>query len=396
MKITDVRVLLLSAPIPPERRWTSDLGTTIKQDAAIVAVDTDEGLTGYGEAKGTPGVMKTIVEEVFRPTLLGQDPTRVELLWERLYSGSRAALALRHGRPYHRAGNRGETIHALSGVDTALWDLFGKRLGLPVYRLLGGGVRDRLPAYASGGWAPPEHTAEELLGYREQGFRAIKIRVGGLDEPRFPQQSLERLRIGREALGPDVALMMDAHGALTVDRAIRFGRAAAELDITWFEEPVLATDDLPGLAEVRRAIPIPVATGESETTRFAFREIIDARAADILQPDVAVCGGLTEARRIAALAHAHGIALAPHVWGTALLWAASLQLVAATPNCVLFEFCQAPFPLLYDLLTTPVRVDPDGLVSVPGGPGLGVELQPEAELRRKYPYVPGPAIIPRS
>jgi L-alanine-DL-glutamate epimerase-like enolase superfamily enzyme len=152
---------------------------------------------------------------------------------------------------------------------------------------------------------------------------------------------------------------------------------------------VLADDDLDGVAEVRKRVPMPVSTGESETTRFAFCDLVERRAADILQPDVAVVGGLTEARRVAALAHAHGLPIAPHVWGSALLWAASLQLVAATSNCVIFEFCQAYYPLLYDLLTTPVKVDADGWVSIPGGPGLGIELQPEAELVRKYPFTAG-------
>ena len=389
MRISDVRVLLLSAAIPAERRWTSDFGTNSRQDAAIVVVRTDEGLVGYGEAKGTPVVMKVLVEEIFAPQLLGEDATRVEYLWEKLYSASRLGLALKHGRPYHRAGSRGETLHALSGVDVALWDIAGKSLGVPIYRLLGGRVRDRLPAYASGGWAPPDQTADEVLGYRAQGFRGVKIRVGGLDEPQFPERSLVRLRRAREALGDDVGLMMDAHGALTPDRAIRLGQAAGELNIGWFEEPVLADDDLEGLAEVRRRVPMPVTTGESETTRFAFRDIVEHRAADILQPDVAVVGGLTEARRVAALAHAHGLPIAPHVWGSALLWAASLQLAAATPNVIVFEFCQAYYPLLYDLLTTPVRVGADGFVSVPDGPGLGIELQPEADLLRKYPFVGG-------
>jgi D-galactarolactone cycloisomerase len=394
MRISNIRVLLLSAPIPPERRWTSDFGTNTKQDAAIVIVETDEGLTGFGEAKGTPAVMRALVEDVLGPQLVGEDPTRVEFLWEKMYSASRLPLALAHGRPYHRAGSRGETIHAISGVDVALWDIYGKSLGVPIYRLLGGGVRERMPAYASGGWAPPERTADEVLGYRAKGFRGVKIRVGGLDEPYFPRRSLERLRLAREALGPDVQLMMDAHGALTVDRAVRLGEAAREYDLTWFEEPVLADDDLPGLAEVRRRVPMPVATGESETTRFAFRDIVEQRAADFLQPDVAVVGGLTEARRVAALAHAHGLPVAPHVWGSALLWAASLQLAAATPNCVIFEFCQAYYPLLYDLLTTPVAVDTDGYVSVPGGPGLGVELQPEEDLLRKYPFEGGMRYAP--
>ncbi len=394
MRISSVRVLLLSAPIPPDRRWTSDFGTNTKQDVAIVVVETDAGLTGYGEAKGTPVVMQALVEGVLAPQLLGEDPTRVEFLWEKMYSGSRLPLALAHGRPYHRAGSRGETIHAISGVDVALWDISGKSLGVPIYRLLGGGVRERLPAYASGGWAPPELTVDEVLGYREKGFKAVKIRVGGLDEPHFPQRSLERLRLAREALGPDVQLMMDAHGALTVDRAVRLGQTAGELQLAWFEEPVLADDDLTGLAEVRQRVPMPVATGESETTRFAFRDIVEHRAADVLQPDVAVVGGLTEARRVAALAHAHGLPVAPHVWGSALLWAASLQLAAATPNCIIFEFCQAYYPLLYDLLTTPVTVDPDGYVSVPTGPGLGVELQPESDLLRKYPFDSGTRYTP--
>jgi L-alanine-DL-glutamate epimerase-like enolase superfamily enzyme len=188
--------------------------------------------------------------------------------------------------------------------------------------------------------------------------------------------------------------MMDAHAAPTVDRAVRLGESARELELAWFEEPVLADDDLPGLAEVRRRVPMPVATGESETTRFAFRDIVEQRAADVLQPDVAVVGGLTEARRVAALAHAHGVPIAPHVWGSALLWAASLQLAAATPNCVIFEFCQAHYPLLYDLLTTPVAADPDGYVSVPTGPGLGVELQPETDLVRKYPFEGGARYAP--
>jgi L-alanine-DL-glutamate epimerase-like enolase superfamily enzyme len=125
-------------------------------------------------------------------------------------------------------------------------------MGAHIYRLLGGGVRERMPAYASGGWAPPEGTADEVLGYRAKGFKAVTIRVGGLDEPHFPQRSLERLRLAREALGPDVGLMMDAHGALTIDRAVRLGQAASEYELTWFVEPVLADDDLPGLAEDHR------------------------------------------------------------------------------------------------------------------------------------------------
>ena len=392
MKITDVRCLLLSGIIPEEKRWISDLGLMAKQDAAIAVVETDEGVTGYGECKGTAVVMKTVVEQVLKPLLVGQDPTRVEYLWEKMYSAGRLELSLKHGRPYHRAGNRGETIHAISGVDIALWDAFGKSLGLPVYKLLGGGVRERVMAYASGGWAPPEKTAEEVGGYREKGFRAVKIRVGGLDEPSFPRRSWERLRIARDTLGSDAPLMMDAHGGLTIDRAIRLARGAEEVGITWFEEPVLAADDPAGLAEVRRTIPMPVSTGESETTRFAFKELIELRAADVLQPDVSVCGGITEMRRIAALALAHGFVLAPHNWGSALLFVASLQVTAATPNAVWFEYPQGFGYLLQDLLAEPLPMpDAEGWVPIPSGPGLGIALQPEADLLKKFPYQPGPS-----
>lgn len=385
MKITDVRTMLLSAPIPPERQWRSDYGVNLKLDAAIVVIETDEGITGYGEAKGSPPVMKAIVESNLKPILVGQDPTRVEYLWERIYNGSRTGLALKYGHPYHGHGMRGETICALSGVDVALWDIYGKSLGVPIYKLLGGGVRERIRAYGSGGWAPPGKAAAEMVGYVEKGFKAVKMRVGGLDDDDFPARSAARLREVRDAIGPKIDLMMDAHGALTVVQATQLAKLAEEFRISWFEEPVPVADDLEGMVEVRQKTTIPIATGENEQTRFAFQTILDARAADYVQPDIAIAGGLTETRRIANLAYARGIAVAPHVWGSALLWAASLQFAAATPNCVIFEFCQAYNPLLYDLITTPVAVDQDGTVGIPTGPGLGVELQPDLE--RKYPYV---------
>lgn len=384
MKITDVRTILLSVPIPPERRWRTDFGVSPKTDAAFVVVETDEGITGYGEAKGAAPVMRTIVESRLKPALLGQDPTRVEYLWEWMYSGSRTGLALKYGRPYAGHGVRGETMCAISGVDVALWDIFGKSLGLPIYKLLGGGVRQRIRAYASGGWAAPGKAAGEMTGYAEKGFGAVKMRVGGLDDEDFPARSVARLREAREALGPKIDIMLDTHGALTVVQAVQLAKLAEDLNISWFEEPVLVGDDLEGMVEVRQRTTIPIATGENEATRFSFQRILDARAADILQPDIAIAGGLTETRRIATLAHAKGFGVAPHVWGSALLWAASLQFAAATPNCVIFEFCQAYNPLLYDLITTPVAVNRDGYVDVPGGPGLGVELQPDLE--KKYPY----------
>ena len=260
----------------------------MKQDVAIAIVETDEGITGYGEAKGMPAVMRALIDEVLGTTLIGQDPTRVEYLWERMYSGSRIELALRHGRPYHRAGNRAETLHAISGIDVALWDITARGLNVPIYRLLGGGVRDRLPAYASGGWAPPEKTADEVQGYVAKGFRAVKIRVGGVADPSDFGRSIKRLAY---CPGGDWA-RRPIHDGRTRRAERRPGHqdrpGSAQTDLTWFEEPVLAADDLHGWPRCGARCRCRWRAGESETTRFAFRDMIAANAIDILQPDVAI------------------------------------------------------------------------------------------------------------
>ena len=385
MKISNVSTMLLSVPIPEQHRWRSDFGVNRKLDAAIVVVETDEGLIGYGEAKGSPLVVKAIVESRLKPLLVGEDPSRIAYLWEKMYSGSRLPLALKYGRPYQGHNVKGETMCAISGVDVALWDIAGKTFGVPIYKLLGGGVRSRIRAYGSGGWAGPGAAAAELKSYVERGFTAVKMRVGGLDDEDFPARSIARVEEVRAAVGPKVDIMLDAHGALTSNQASRLAHEVEQFEITWFEEPVVADDDLPGLREVRQRTRIPIAMGENEQGSFAFRAILDAHAADILQPDIAIAGGLSECCRIAAVAHAHGVGVAPHVWGSAILWAASLQFGAAIPNCIIFEFGQAYNPLLYDLLVSPVAVDGDGHVTVPTAPGLGVELQPDLE--KKYPYL---------
>ncbi len=386
LKISNVSTMLLSVPIPEQSQWRSDFGTNLKLDAALVVVETDEGLTGYGEAKGSPLIIKAIVEARLKPLLVGEDPTRVAYLWEQMYSGSRVRLALKHGRPFQAHNVKGETMCAISGVDVALWDITGKAFGVPIHKLLGGGVRHQIRAYGSGGWAGPGTAAAEMQEYVERGFTAIKMRVGGIDDDDFPARSIARVKEVREAVGPKIDIMLDAHGALTVNQACLLAHNVEEFDITWFEEPVNVDDDLPGLKEVRQRTRIPIATGENEQGSFAFQKILDARAADIVQPDMAIAGGLTEGCRIAAIARAHGIGVAPHVWGSAILWASSLQFAAATPNCIIFEFGQAHNPLLYDLVVSPVTVASDGYVTVPTGPGLGIELQPDLE--RKYPFIP--------
>lgn len=384
MQITSVRTIKLAAPIPEERRWRNDAGTRVRHEAALIEITTDTGLQGIGEAKGAPAVVESLVATRLEPLLLGADPTKGQLLWERMYSGPRLTLALRHGRPYHVPNARGELLCAISGVDVALWDLAGKALGVSVQQLQGGTVRSRLHAYASGGWAPPGRAGDEVAGYLDAGFDAVKIRVGGIDADDFPGRSLRRLAEVRSMLGPTAALMMDAHGALTPQQALVLAHGAEEFGVTWFEEPVKAADDLAGLSMVRGRTTLPIATGESEQTRFAFRDIIAADAADILQPDLAICGGLTEGRRIAALADAHGIVVNPHNWGTAVLWAASAHFAATTLNCTYLEMPQGYQPLLTELIEQPIVVGSDGTIEPPKGPGLGIELRDDIESR--FPF----------
>ncbi len=388
MKIRDVRTILLTAPVPTERQYTSDFGTVLSVSAAIVVIETDEGVTGYGEAKGTPQVMRAIVEHELKPRLLGEDPTRVQYLWEKLYTGSRLGLSLYYGRSMPLSTATGELLCAISGVDVALWDIAGKALNVPIHRLLGGPVRDRVRAYASGGHGRLGEIGDQFRGYVEHGFGACKMRVGGKDHPRMVAGSAARIKEAREAVGPDVQIMLDAHGSTGVTEAIKLARAVEQYDIAWYEEPVIY-HNVPGMAEVRRATSIPIATGEDLYGRHAFRDLGLARAADVWQPDAAMAGGITELVRIAGLASSMEVQLAPHCWGSAFLWAASLQLAGALPSYYIFEFGQAYSPLLYELVTTPVKVEKDGYVEIPSGPGLGVEIVPDAE--KRFPFDPAAA-----
>jgi D-galactarolactone cycloisomerase len=386
VKIRDVRAMLLTAPIPKDRQYTSDLGTVQAVHVAIVVVETDEGITGYGEAKGVPQVMKAIVEHELKPLLVGEDPTRVQYLWDKMVNGSRSGLSAYYGRtmPSHSTGS-GEVMCAISGVDVALWDVAGKAQGVPIYKLMGGGVRTRIRAYASGGHGWLGEIGDQFLGYVEKGFGACKMRVGGKDHPKMVAGSAARVKEAREAVGPDVEIMLDAHGSTGVAEAIKLARAVEDYNVSWYEEPVIY-NNFAGMAEVRGATSVPVATGENLFTRFQFRDLALARAADIWQPDTAIAGGLTEMLRIAALASTFEFQLAPHVWGSAFLWAASLQLAAAVPNYYIFEFGQPYSPLLYELVTHQVRVEKDGYVEIPQGPGLGVEIVPDAE--KRFPFDP--------
>lgn len=378
MKIARVQATWVQVPIPPERQHLSDFGKQPTFDSVIVRIDTECGLTGWGEAKGgvastaACGGLAAIINLDFAPLLVGQDPRDISRLWDVLYNMPRSGFAIAEGHVFPQLGRRGLSISAIAGVDIALWDILGKSLGAPVWRLLGGRRAERMPAYASGGWASAEKIGEQLQGYIDKGgFRAVKMRVGSMDGS--VARSAARVRAARQALGPDVGLAADAHGTWTVAEAKAFCRMVEDCDLLWFEEPVTA-DDKQGQAEVRRSSAVPISSGESEFTRHDFRELAELRAADVLQPDLAIAGGITEGQRIGAIASAFNLRLAPHLWSGAPAFAAGLHLAASSSAGFILEYSLGHNPMLHDLIEESFPVK-DGLIEIPDRPGLGITVK---------------------
>lgn len=384
MKITRVQGTWCHVPIPYERQHVSDFGRVTSFDSVIVRIETDQGITGWGEAKAGVGSaaacagLAAIVNLDYAPLLVGQDPRDISRLWDVMYNTPREGYAVAEGHVLPQLGRRGLSISAIAGVDVALWDILGKSLGVPVWRLLGGRRAERMPAYASGGWADEANIGAQLQGYCDKaGFRAVKMRIGVMDGS--PARSAARVRAARRAIGPDVKLMADAHGTWTVAEAKAFCRMVEDQDLFWFEEPVSA-DDKQGLAEVRRSSAVPISTGESEFTRHDFREIAELRGADVLQPDLAIAGGLTEGMRIGAIASAFNLRLAPHLWSGAPAFAAGLHLAATQSAGFILEYSLGHNPMLHDLIEEDFPVE-DGMVAIPDRPGLGITVR-EAFLER--------------
>ena len=373
MKITDVRAHVLRSPL--EQPFAFSQGWVTSRGATLVEVTTDAGLTGWGEAlcQGLqpPEIAAAAITSALRPLLLGANPFEPEVLWHRMYHQT---------RDY---GLKGAVIGAISGVDIALWDLCGKARGEPVASLLGGMFRDKVQAYATGfyrihGQGEAARLAAEAAQRHAEGFRAMKFKLGfGVDD------DLAVMHAIREATsGLAYEAMIDTNHAYGVAEAIRLGRGieAQGWKLRWYEEPV-TQEDLDGYGEVRRALATPIAGGENEFTLFGFRELFARRAVDIAQPDICAAGGFTGCRHIVALAHAHGVQVNPHVWGSAVGQAASLQLIAAIPPAhhslfaaqPLLEFDMSSHPFRERLTDRPLR-QKDGWVEVPRRPGLGIEV----------------------
>ena len=377
MRIKSAEAWWVSIPIETARQHRSDFGTLTTFDAAILRIETDDGLVGWGEGKNAAGsagnyaALVHLLNHDVAPQLIGRNAGDITAIWELLYNGVRASQAATAGHAMPQIARRGLTVAAISAVDIALWDILGKHLNQPVWQLLGGRKADRLPAYASGGWASAAEIGAQLQSYIDiGGFRAVKMRVGSMDGA--AHVSAARVKAARAALGPDIEIAVDAHGTYTVGDAKRLAHMVRDCDLAWFEEPVIA-DDKPGMADLRAAATMPIAAGESEATRFAFRDLAMAGCVDIFQPDPAFCGGITETMRIAALASAFNLRFAPHLWAGAPCFFAGLHLCAASPASFTVEYSCGANPMIHSLIEGKVSVA-DGFVTIPDGPGLGFSI----------------------
>lgn len=369
MKIAEIRTHLLEHTL--DTAFESASMRFTKRQHVLVEIICDDGTVGWGECLG-PARPNAAVVEAYAPHLIGRNPLETEILWQELYNLLRDQ------------GQRGLTMTALSGIDVALWDIKGKHFDVPVSVLLGGRVRNSVRAYATGSFRRDgvdrvEDNAAECAGHAAAGFHAVKIKIGfGVEE------DLAVIHAVRAAIGPDTRLMIDANHGYTVREAIAVGQRAAEFGIDWFEEPVIP-EQLDAYRAVRAAQPIPVAGGETWHGRFGFREPIETGCIDIAQPDLCGTGGFTEMRRIADMAALRGIRLVPHVWGTAVQIAASLQFVAALlpdpprrdPVAPILEFDRTHNPFRQAIVTKPIEHD-GGVVKIPDGPGLGIEVNRDA------------------
>jgi D-galactarolactone cycloisomerase len=370
MKVSAIHAYVLEAvlaePFAYSRAWYAS------RASMLIRIETDQGLVGWGESYGPARINAAIVRNL-APFLIGQDALASDWIWQELYAR------------FRDHGQKGSIIQAISGIDIALWDLKGKFFDQPIYRLMGGPMRTEVKAYATGLYRresgqPEQYLAEEASSYVESGFGAVKVKVGfGVEE------DVRVTRAIRRAIGPETGLMIDANHAYDVVAAIRLGRQLEEFDIGWFEEPV-PPEDIMGHREVRSKLNIPIASGECEFTRYGFRELITTRAVDYVQPDTCSAGGLSECKKIADMAGAYGIRYVPHVWGSGIATAAALQLLAVLPSLTppslnriepMLEFDCTSHPVREAILSTPIRPQ-NGIVAIPSGPGLGVQVEQAA------------------
>ncbi len=356
MRIEHVEAINLLHRYPGRHQFQYGGGICDARLTTLILVHTECGAVGVGSVYSYPALVYLIVREQLASVLVGEDPTEVEALWEKMY-----ALTRWYGR-------KGAALSALGGVDMALWDLRGQAEGRPVWALLGG-ESDRCPAYASGLlWKEDvKELAEEAAGYIEQGFRRVKMRLARSEE-------YDRAAVGavRGAIGAENDVIVDASMRYHLELAQRMGDFLAEQGVFWYEEP-FAPENIDDFVALRGSATVPLAAGENEFGLQGFRELIRAGAVDIVQPDACRCGGISEVWRVGRLAAEHGLRFATHSWSDAVAIAANAHVVSAMPNGVTVEIDRMNNPFVDELLQRPLEVV-DGEIALGDRPGLGIDL----------------------
>ena len=371
MKIKHINVHVIKSELDVPFAFSQ--GWVNQRAATLIEIITDEEIMGWGECfpQGLepPEIAAAAVENSFSEMLKNQNPLDTERLWFEMYNRSRDF------------GRKGSVMAAISGIDIALWDIAGKFYDKPVSQLLGGAFRETVQPYATGfyrlkGRGESSRLAEEALSHYEKGFRLMKIKLGfGLED------DITVMRAIRDSIsGLGVTLMVDTNHAYGRRDALTLGHKLSEFDLRWYEEPVVP-EDLESYAELRRCLPMAIAGGENEHGLYGFKSLFAAGAVDIAQPDIGSCGGFTGARHIVTLAQAFGVEINPHVWGSAIAQAASLQLIAALPvshhsifsRQPILEYDQSAHPFRRELVEDPIEIE-SGLVTIPSKPGLGISV----------------------
>ena len=375
MKITRITSHVLGYDLPEPLGYSQQYYH--KRTAHLVEVETDEGITGWGECFGAGNIAlanKGIVEQVIQPMVVGMCPLDHDVIWHKVYN-----LMRDHGQ-------KGMPLQSLSGVDIALWDIMGKVANLPLHKLIGGAHRDRIEVYGYGMMLRPESAnnlvarfTDEGAVIKNMGFKAAKMKIG-----LGPKDDVRLIEAVRRGVGDDYRFMIDANHAYTTHDAFYVGRAMEEFDPYWFEEPV-APEDLDGYRELRNGLRVNISGGETEFNRWGWRALLESRGLDIAQPEVCALGGISEYLRVLALCHAHFTPVVNHVWGSAIAVATNMHLLAAMPPLPgglfpwepMLEFDTTHNLFRDDLLTNPLDIqrqvaNNNGMVDIPSGPGLGV------------------------
>jgi L-alanine-DL-glutamate epimerase-like enolase superfamily enzyme len=356
MKIAKIRTTLLLNPDGPHFQDSTMPEAVSGLAIVLLEIETDAGHTGVATGQSP---MRPFIHQVLEGALIGADPFQTEKIWHDMFWRVRGS------------GRKGVAFQAISAIDNAIWDIKAKALGMPLHRLLGS-MHERLPVYGSGGWTnwSTDHLVQKQLEWMERGFTAIKIKVGK-NFGRAEAEDVRRVEAVRKAVGDDVTIYIDANNGYYAKQSIRLAEEYKQLGVAWFEEPVLA-DDIPGLAQVAAATTIPVATGEHEYTKYGFRDLLSAGAADIVQSDIAQVGGVTEWLKIAHLTEAFNLPLAPHAW--CLL---HLHPALASPNLMTLEWLDLEeLGIAFWFVDHPTPKD--GTIEPDDRPGNGLVIDPHA------------------